>query len=553
MINKDNKNPFGNLPNCAADYIRLVIKKMRWRKKVRADVQAELIAHFEDALKDCKTDREKEKTAKEIIANFGDAELIATLARRAKKRCRPLWVKAIIKTFQTSGVVISLFIIYLIWFLSGRPKITVNYVEELNRIVRPSDTNDLQNAIFYYSDAARKIETLPENLKNIFAKSYYECNEPEKKQGQDWLVKNQEILNLVVAGSDKPYCWNKYESKNNDIFPVLLPHLAPYKTLSKILCWEASFLALGGNYHQGFENILVTLKLGKHIKTEPGLVEQLVGIAIENISLQNLWQILSKYNIDSLELRKLQDELSAITQNETFRISFKAERLCMYDVVQRCFTDDIFGGHICLNLKESKQLMDDVSGENGKQKQEFLEISKALFHALFIQPGKKEAIKASDEMYDYYEKLSALTPFEQRNRGPNTHEKIQELANKNMYLAILAPALDKIAVITYRNKAEIEATTTIIATIRYKQEKGTYPDNLQELLNTGLVKEIPLDPFSDKPLVYKKTEKGFTLYSVGEDFVDNSGIMRVDKDGKPKMWNATGGDAVFWPVMHPEK
>ena len=73
MTNKESKTLFDNLPGCAADYIRLVIKKMRWQKKARADVQAELIAHFEDALKDCKTDGEKERKAKEIIDNLETA------------------------------------------------------------------------------------------------------------------------------------------------------------------------------------------------------------------------------------------------------------------------------------------------------------------------------------------------------------------------------------------------------------------------------------------------------------------------------------------------
>ena len=91
MKENDIKNQFENLPVCAVDYIKLVIKKMRWKKKVRGDVQAELIAHFEDALRECKTNEEKEKKAKEVIENFGDAKLIATLARRAKKRCRPMW------------------------------------------------------------------------------------------------------------------------------------------------------------------------------------------------------------------------------------------------------------------------------------------------------------------------------------------------------------------------------------------------------------------------------------------------------------------------------
>ena len=117
MANKESKNPFNNLPGCAAEYIRLVIKKMRWQKKVRGDVQAELIAHFEDALKECKTNEEKEKTAKEIISEFGDAKMLAILARRAKKRCRPLWQKMMIRFWQTVGVTIALFAIYIGWFL----------------------------------------------------------------------------------------------------------------------------------------------------------------------------------------------------------------------------------------------------------------------------------------------------------------------------------------------------------------------------------------------------------------------------------------------------
>ena len=114
MTDTDNNNLFKDLPTCAAEYIRLVIKKMRWKKKVRADVQAELIAHFEDALKECKSDEEKEETAKKIIADFGDAKIIAILARRGKKRCRPIWVKALIKAFQMTGVAIGLFILYTI-------------------------------------------------------------------------------------------------------------------------------------------------------------------------------------------------------------------------------------------------------------------------------------------------------------------------------------------------------------------------------------------------------------------------------------------------------
>ena len=89
---------------------------------------------------------------------------------------------------------------------------------------------------------------------------------------------------------------------------------------------------------------------------------------------------------------------------------------------------------------------------------------------------------------------------------------------------------------------------TIIAVLRYAQDKGDYPDNLGELITAGYLKEIPLDMFSDKPLVYRKTDDGFTLYSVGPNFIDDSGESGKDKKGKVRLW-AENGDAVFWPAL----
>ncbi|MHC4640431.1 MAG: hypothetical protein ACYS32_02220, partial [Planctomycetota bacterium] len=80
-----------NLPACAFEFIEMVVRKMRYRKTVRGEVRAELTAHFEDELRGCATDEEREQKARQLIAGFGDVKLLAILFRRAKKRCRPMW------------------------------------------------------------------------------------------------------------------------------------------------------------------------------------------------------------------------------------------------------------------------------------------------------------------------------------------------------------------------------------------------------------------------------------------------------------------------------
>ena len=100
MQRKQKDKLLDNLPDCAAEFIKRVIKKMRYSKKVRADVMAELIDYFEDELRGCENDEEKLEKAKRLIADFGDVKMLGKLLRRAKKRCRPLWRTVVARIFQ---------------------------------------------------------------------------------------------------------------------------------------------------------------------------------------------------------------------------------------------------------------------------------------------------------------------------------------------------------------------------------------------------------------------------------------------------------------------
>ena len=57
----DEENDSNILPASVREYIGALVKKMRYRRIVREDVRAEITAHFEDELVDCRTEEEKEK------------------------------------------------------------------------------------------------------------------------------------------------------------------------------------------------------------------------------------------------------------------------------------------------------------------------------------------------------------------------------------------------------------------------------------------------------------------------------------------------------------
>lgn len=76
---------------------------------------------------------------------------------------------------------------------------------------------------------------------------------------------------------------------------------------------------------------------------------------------------------------------------------------------------------------------------------------------------------------------------------------------------------------------KLELAKLALALAACKADKGEFPTSLNELRGK-YIPEIPLDIFSGKPLVYRRVDKGYLLYSVGDDMKDDGG---KDLGGEP--------------------
>jgi hypothetical protein len=548
MKKEKQQSDLQNLPACAVEFIKLVIKKMRYRKKIRADVQTELAAHFEDELKDCTTDEEKEQKAKQLTTEFGDVKLLAVLMRRAKKRCRPLWRTVVARTFQTVGVLILCLIAYIAWFLSGKPIITTDYVAELNRIARPTADESL-NAAPLYNEAAKLCEELPEDISELLGTKYEQATAEQKQLINKWLVDNKDTLDLVIEGTKKPFYWRKYNNKEEEygLIGILLPNLPEFRKLTYSLRWRIQLSAEQGRYQDAFDDIKVCYRFGQHIRSGETVIEQLVGIAIEAMTTQILRDTLGMHQFDSATLTAWQQDFEQMIADEDFTMNMKTEKLLKYDEIQRCFTEDrLGGGHLCLKGLRRCQML--ISGEDISDVALIETLLPKTIHILFTHPNKQEAKEMVERLYDYWEKIISKTPAQIRAEGINIEEESMKIIKGNILLEILVSAYQKIHQISYRVPTDVNATLAIIAILRYKQKTGNYPNSLNELITAGYLKQLPMDAFSDKPLVYKKEDNNFTLYSVGLNFTDDGGQVYRDDKGKVRLW-ADQDDVVFWPVQ----
>jgi competence protein ComGC len=228
-------------------------------------------------------------------------------------------------------------------------------------------------------------------------------------------------------------------------------------------------------------------------------------------------------------------------------MNIEGERLAFLDIVQNVFTDGGPGGGHLIPQKWSWWMDNENDFEMWKDFGLLMPLSTA---ASIIHARRDETVSKANEFYNRCAENAKITPYEKHIGKVGSTEKILFSLSEYRYflLRFFMPALDRVSEIVYRGKTSHEATVTILALKRYRQEKNEYPANLNELVTAGYLKELPMDPFSDKPLMYKKTDDDFTLYSLSYNFTDDSGEPGKDREGRVRKWG-DNGDAVFWPVQ----
>ena len=80
----------------------------------------------------------------------------------------------------------------------------------------------------------------------------------------------------------------------------------------------------------------------------------------------------------------------------------------------------------------------------------------------------------------------------------------------------------------YLQQTELRLLRADLALRLYRLEKGAYPNRLEDLVPRYL-DSVPIDPFSNQPLVYRPKTGSYLLYSVGPDRTDDAGVQSTSK------------------------
>lgn len=410
----------------------------------------------------------------------------------------------------------------------------VNYVAEYNKITKPENYDPNENTALYYEKAFAVLVDMPNDIKDIRKVWPGDMNESQLDNVQNWVSSNSQAIEYLRQAAQKPYYWIERQAKGDFLISAEMPELRKFRYACYCLNMQAKLMAAQGQVEPALQLLLGMYKMGAGLRGPKLLVEQLVGLAIDAVASQTALQILEKTKPNSELLKNFQEHLQEISRTSSLSIDYSAEKLIFYDCIQRMVTDDGKGeGHVY-----GTRFLEPSSGLEFFLGADFVRERKNDLKKL----KRRETVELTEKAYDYLNTIGQQIPYQLHKENNDPEKVLAEMTKNDPLWSILTPAVVKISNIYYRERTDSAALIVTIAILRYKAEKNEYPASLEKLVAAGYIKEVPIDPFSGNPLVYKRTADNFILYGVGENFVDNGGTHCG--------WGKNEGDCVYWPVQN---
>jgi hypothetical protein len=380
----------------------------------------------------------------------------------------------------------------------------------------------------------------------------------DQEKIRKWIESNNAAWQEFATGSSKSYCFREQgyapDSQRKSLLDIAMAPLRDLRDLAKMGDWRIRIEIDKGQTRQAMEDCIVIAHAGSHCQGKANLIEQLVGLGISRLGCDAVLRIVAMHNLSAVELKELHQQLTRIYPEGYPHINIEGERLMFLDTVQQLFTEGgPGGGHLIPEKLIDFSDLTDIGGHsNDYDRIITIPICTALG---MVHARRDETVAVANQIYDHGRRGVKMTPYEKRaNNIPNMDDIIGSMSKfRFALLQILMPAIWRCSEIMYRGKALHEATVTILALKHWQLEENEYPSDLSELVTAGFLKELPMDPYSDKPLVYRRQGGDFILYGLGPNFTDDGGEVGLVR-GKPRRWGTSEvGDVIYWPLPESEE
>ncbi len=340
-------------------------------------------------------------------------------------------------------------------------------------------------------------------------------DDPNQQLVKQFLSDNKKTLTLLHEAASIEHC--RYPIGFIQESDQDAPWLKNLRKCAHLLRLNVLIQCESKNSEKALESIHSTLSLAKSSNV-PLLLHRLIHIAVKATAYKNIERLLNRIQLTEEQLMKLSTWIEEVGNDEGYKRALIGEN---------CIGLHAFRGHV----KEVSDRL--VSGGR-------LSI---IFLAFLRVTGlnDRDATQYIDIMQELIDAIE-LSADDQLLVCDSIQKDVDSGKRGGMLTRMLMPAFGRIMQIEIRHLAHLRVTQTALAVERYRLTEGRLPQSLENLV-PAYIESVPTDPFNGQSLKYRTLEKGFVVYSVGEDLTNEGGAERDgrgrDAKGKPLPWDVT--------------
>jgi hypothetical protein len=269
---------------------------------------------------------------------------------------------------------------------------------------------------------------------------------------------------------------------------------------TQLLGFSALFAAQDGDVSSALDKIRMGLRFTPRVAEEQILIAYLIAVADTRCLTWFLQDICRDRPVGDEVLTQLIKELDPAPWRERLAAAIRGERVVFIEAGERCLRGNSGG-------------LEFMFGEPSILKN---------IGVWLVRPVLKTDLRNTLPVYGELEKQALVPYFE--SRGPL--RSLAEAHKARPWYAFLSKALVANFESVFLKEAMLEATLLVsragLGCQLYKSRTGAYPENLGVLV-PGILPEIPVDPFTGKPFVFRREGDGFIVYSLGSNEKDDGG------------------------------
>lgn len=278
----------------------------------------------------------------------------------------------------------------------------------------------------------------------------------------------------------------------------------------RLLEWEACLRARQGDAAGAARAIRALLMLAHSLDAEPTVVRHLVRVMSGGMGNRLLLDVLAVVRFSAQDLHRLQEGVRTQAYEDTLYRAMVGER--------------VYGLRI-MNapaLLQDELKLEDVAARAQKGNRD---LDRKCYLRLM-----RQLVEATQQPW----------PDASRAAGAVRVEAVGIKAQNESFLAkdryivtdAILPATQALFAVTAREIAMRQVADVAIALELYRREHGRLPGELSVLVPKYLP-HMPQDPFNGEPLRYGVEGDGYLLYSVGENRVDDGGVLEGPNKTSP--------------------